>query len=106
MGFPNRIRYYRLRKHIGVGRWASYRERFVQPLGLETRKPLWYNTNPSYGERKLSQSWRWELPEGIAKATTPHQLLETWIYYRHKRKGAKHFMQCLHRLVQLGHVDR
>ncbi|GAW80644.1 hypothetical protein, conserved [Plasmodium gonderi] len=97
-----RFAYYRFHKRVGKGSWSKYVERYKLPRSIENTQRLIFNYEPTYSEKKLSCSWQWLLPKKIAQATTSDEVLNVWVYYRHKRKKGYHYMKVLKRLVDVG----
>ncbi|KJP87114.1 hypothetical protein AK88_03282 [Plasmodium fragile] len=97
-----RFAYYRFHKRVGKGSWSKYVERFKPPRSIENTQRLIFNYEPTYSEKKASCSWQWLLPKKIAQATTSDEVLNVWVYYRHKRKKSYHYMKVLKRLVDVG----
>ncbi|SBS82971.1 conserved Plasmodium protein, unknown function [Plasmodium ovale] len=97
-----RFAYYRFHKRVGKGSWTKYVERYKLPRSIENTQRLIFNYEGTYSEKKLSSSWQWMLPKKIAQATTSDEVLNVWVYYRHKRKKAYHYMKVLKRLVDVG----
>ncbi|EDL44806.1 conserved Plasmodium protein, unknown function [Plasmodium vivax] len=97
-----RFAYYRFHKRVGKGSWSKYVERFKPPRSIENTQRLIFNYEPTYSEKKASCSWQWLLPKKIAQATTSDEVLNVWVYYRHKRKKAYHYIKALKRLVDVG----
>ncbi|CRG99776.1 conserved Plasmodium protein, unknown function [Plasmodium relictum] len=97
-----RYAYYRFHKRVGKGSWVKYIERYKLPRSIENTQRLIFNYEASYSEKKLSSSWLWNLPKKIALATTSDEVLNVWVYYRHKKKKAYHYLKVLKRLVDVG----
>ncbi|CAA9987882.1 conserved Plasmodium protein, unknown function [Plasmodium knowlesi strain H] len=97
-----RFAYYRFHKRVGKGSWSKYVERFKPPRSIENTQRLIFNYEPTYSEKKTSCSWLWLLPKKIAQATTSDEVLNVWVYYRHKRKKSYHYLKVLKRLVDVG----
>ncbi|CRG94280.1 conserved Plasmodium protein, unknown function [Plasmodium gallinaceum] len=97
-----RFAYYRFHKRVGKGSWNKYIERYKLPRSIENTQRLIFNYEATYSEKKLSSSWLWNLPKKIALATTSDEVLNVWVYYRHKRKKAYHYLKVLKRLVDVG----
>ncbi|ANQ07655.1 Uncharacterized protein PCOAH_00021190 [Plasmodium coatneyi] len=97
-----RFAYYRFHKRVGKGSWNKYVERFKPPRSIENTQRLIFNYEPTYSEKKASCSWQWLLPKKIAQATTSDEVLNVWVYYRHKRKKSYHYLKVLKRLVDVG----
>ncbi|EUD67343.1 hypothetical protein C922_02049 [Plasmodium inui San Antonio 1] len=98
----HRFAYYRFHKRVGKGSWSKYVERFKPPRSIENTQRLIFNYEPTYSEKKASCSWQWLLPKKIAQATTSDEVLNVWVYYRHKRKKSYHYLKVLKRLVDVG----
>ncbi|SBS93777.1 conserved Plasmodium protein, unknown function [Plasmodium malariae] len=94
--------YIMFHKRVGKGSWVKYVERYKIPRSIENTQRLIFNYEGSYSEKKLSCSWQWMLPKKIAQSTTSDEVLNVWVYYRHKRKKAYHYMKVLKRLVDVG----
>eukprot|EP00929_Paragymnodinium_shiwhaense_P097946 TRINITY_DN59509_c0_g1_i1.p1 TRINITY_DN59509_c0_g1~~TRINITY_DN59509_c0_g1_i1.p1 ORF type:complete len:638 (-),score=62.33 TRINITY_DN59509_c0_g1_i1:110-2023(-) len=97
--------YYRFHKLIGKWNWRKYMERFVAPSRLENRQRWIPSTYADYQMMRQSYSWHWRLPRELAVATTPDQVLETFIKFRHKQKQTYHYFKVLQRLVEVGGCD-
>ncbi|VWU48855.1 conserved protein, unknown function [Hepatocystis sp. ex Piliocolobus tephrosceles] len=97
-----RFAYYRFHKRVGKGSWNKYVERYKLPRSIENTQRLIFNYEGTYSEKKLSCSWHWLLPKKLAEATTSDEVLNVWVYYRHKKKKAYHYMKVLKRLVDVG----
>ncbi|ETW32344.1 hypothetical protein PFFCH_00252, partial [Plasmodium falciparum FCH/4] len=89
-------------KRVGKGSWVGYIERYKVPRSIENTQRLIYNYEGSYCEKKLSCSWLWMLPKKLALSTTSDEVLNVWVYYRHKKKKAYHYLKVLKRLVDVG----
>eukprot|EP00927_Polykrikos_kofoidii_P059922 TRINITY_DN55012_c0_g1_i1.p1 TRINITY_DN55012_c0_g1~~TRINITY_DN55012_c0_g1_i1.p1 ORF type:complete len:650 (-),score=82.24 TRINITY_DN55012_c0_g1_i1:10-1959(-) len=95
--------YYRFHKIIGKWNWRKYTERFIAPRALENRQRFIPTAFGNYRHTKHSYSWLWRLPKELAEATTPDEVLETWIKFRHKLpKKTYHYFKVLKRLVDVG----
>ncbi|CAD2093110.1 conserved Plasmodium protein, unknown function [Plasmodium vinckei lentum] len=97
-----RFAYYRFHKRVGKGSWSRYIERYQLPRSIENTQRLIFNYEATFSEKKISSSWQWMLPKKLAQATTSDEVLNVWVYYRHKRKKAYHYMKVLKRLVDVG----
>lgn len=98
--------YYRFHKLIGKWNWRKYTERFIAPRALENRQRLIPSSHASYTQMRQSYSWWWRLPKAIAAATTPEEVLEAWVQFRHKHpKRTYHYFKVLKRLVDVGGCD-
>ncbi|BAM40010.1 conserved hypothetical protein [Theileria orientalis strain Shintoku] len=97
--------HYRFHKRIGKGNWNRYVERYTKPASIENTQPIYFNYKASYQSTKNSVSYLWELPKRIAASTTSNQLLESWVYYRHKRKKLYHYVMALKRLNEIKQID-
>ncbi|KAF5153618.1 hypothetical protein TpMuguga_02g02580 [Theileria parva strain Muguga] len=97
--------HYRFHKRVGKGNWNRYVERYTKPASIENTQPIHFNYKASYQSTKNSLSYLWDLPKKIAAATTSNKLLESWIYYRHKRKKLYHYVLALKRLSEIKNVD-
>ncbi|KYO03292.1 hypothetical protein PGSY75_0317900 [Plasmodium gaboni] len=97
-----RFAYYRFHKRVGKGSWVGYIERYKVPRSIENTQRLIYNYEASYCEKKLSCSWLWMLPKKLALSTTSDEVLNVWVYYRHKKKKGYHYLKVLKRLVDVG----
>ncbi|SOV73981.1 conserved Plasmodium protein, unknown function [Plasmodium sp. gorilla clade G3] len=97
-----RFAYYRFHKRVGKGSWVGYIERYKVPRSIENTQRLIYNYEGSYCDKKLSCSWLWMLPKKLALSTTSDEVLNVWVYYRHKKKKTYHYLKVLKRLVDVG----
>eukprot|EP00371_Babesia_bovis_P001330 XP_001609977.1 hypothetical protein [Babesia bovis T2Bo] len=97
--------YYRFHKRIGKGNWNRYIERYIKPRSIENTQRIVFNYHASYQAAKASASYLWELPKRIAAATSANGVLDAWIYFRHKRKKAYHYVLALRRLCDMKDVD-
>ncbi|XP_952422.1 uncharacterized protein TA12395 [Theileria annulata] len=97
--------HYRFHKRVGKGNWNRYVERYTKPASIENTQPIHFNYKASYQSTKNSLSYLWDLPKKIAAATSSNKLLESWIYYRHKRKKLYHYVLALKRLNEIKEVD-
>eukprot|EP00928_Gymnodinium_smaydae_P094784 TRINITY_DN8017_c0_g1_i1.p1 TRINITY_DN8017_c0_g1~~TRINITY_DN8017_c0_g1_i1.p1 ORF type:complete len:641 (+),score=146.68 TRINITY_DN8017_c0_g1_i1:158-2080(+) len=98
--------YYRFHKIIGKWTWRKYTERFTAPRALENRQRFIPSVSGNYRQTRESASWLWRLPKALAAATTPDQVLEVWITFRHKvPKRTYHYFKVLKRLVDVGGCD-
>ncbi|PHJ24540.1 hypothetical protein CSUI_001611 [Cystoisospora suis] len=101
-----RFFYYRFHKRIGKGSFNRYVEFYQKPRGIENTLRLRFNYRPTFTEKKRSELWRVNLLKKIAQATDSKQVLDVWVYYRHKRhKCPYHYLIALRRLVELGGCD-
>ncbi|KAK1442859.1 hypothetical protein BgAZ_303770 [Babesia gibsoni] len=97
--------YYRFHKRLGKGNWNRYIERYTKPRSIENTQNITFNYRASFQAAKNSASYLWELPKRIAAATSSNDLLDAWIYFRHKRKKVYHFILALKRLCEIKDVD-
>ncbi|CAK0850711.1 unnamed protein product [Prorocentrum cordatum] len=98
--------YYRFHKLIGKWNWRKYTERYMAPRALENRQRWIPSANARYTVARKAKEWLWLLPKGLAAATTPDEVLEVWIRFRHKHpKKTYHYFKFLKRLVDVGGCD-
>mmetsp|Transcript_18140 Transcript_18140/g.50422 ORF Transcript_18140/g.50422 Transcript_18140/m.50422 type:complete len:609 (+) Transcript_18140:147-1973(+) len=98
--------YYRFHKLIGKWNWRKYKERYIAPRALENRQRWIPTPHATYSMMRHSYSWYWRLPKAIAAATTPDEVLEAWIKFRHKHpKKTFHYFKVLKRLIDVGGSD-
>mmetsp|Transcript_97859 Transcript_97859/g.204040 ORF Transcript_97859/g.204040 Transcript_97859/m.204040 type:complete len:613 (-) Transcript_97859:29-1867(-) len=98
--------YYRFHKIIGRWNWRKYIERYVAPRALENRQRWIPTVFPVHHQMRQSYSWHWRLPKAIAAATTPDEVLEAWVKFRHKHpKKTFHYFKVLKRLIDVGGCD-
>lgn len=97
--------YYRFHKKLGKGNWNRYIERYTKPRSIENTQGIIFNYRASFQAAKNSASYLWELPKRIASATSSNDVLDAWVYFRHKRKKAYHFILALKRLAEINDLD-